>query len=159
MNSQISNVGIAETKIIKHKGVLKTTLGSCIGICLYDKKKKIAGMSHIMLPVQKKSLSNPKKYADTAIEILIQEMEEEGSDRKNLTAKIFGGATMFMLPGLTIMSQIGNNNISKVKEILKSEEIKIKAEETGGTSGRTIEFSAKTGKVTVKVLGKENIEV
>lgn len=159
MSSEVSTVGIAETKVLKYRGTLKTILGSCVGVCLYDSKKKIAGLSHVMLPEQKKSLSNPKKYADTAIEILIQEMEEEGAERDNLTAKIFGGAKMFILPGSGMMAKIGDDNIAKVRDVLDNSGIKIQGEDVAGTSGRTIEFSAESGSVKVKILGKEEIEV
>ena len=45
------NVGIADLNVVKYPDVLATyALGSCVGICLYDHKAKIAGMAHIMLP-------------------------------------------------------------------------------------------------------------
>ncbi|MBN1500420.1 MAG: chemotaxis protein CheD [Spirochaetes bacterium] len=154
MSSQTVSIGIAEIKVIKFHGTLKTTLGSCLGVCLYDKKLKIAGMSHIMLPVRRDIESSPTKYADTAIPILIQKMEDNGGSRLNFEAKIFGGSKMFSHHNFEKMSQIGIDNINMVKKILQDENIPIVDEDVGGHTGRTIEFSAETGLVTVSSMNK-----
>ena len=45
-------VGISDMKMAKDSGMLITyALGSCIGICLYDQKIKLAALIHIMLPL------------------------------------------------------------------------------------------------------------
>jgi chemotaxis protein CheD len=135
--------------------VLRTILGSCVGICLYDEKNKIIGLSHIMLAEQSISGTNPKKYADSAIPLLIEEMRKAGADTKSLTAKIVGGAAMFNVSPNSIMGDIGRNNVKKVKEILAQNSIDIIAEDTGGDYGRTIDFFSLDGTVKVKSLGKE----
>jgi chemotaxis protein CheD len=155
MTFKLINVGIADIKVTKSPNVLRTILGSCIGICLYDRKKQIAGISHIMLPTRKIDESNPKKYADTAIPILIDMMIEEGALFEDLTAKIIGGATMFKLPENSKIGKIGTNNAIKVKEILNLKKIKITSEDIGGDYGRTIDFYAKDGELKIKSLGRE----
>ena len=65
-DARIINVGIAEIQIAKNPGILRTTLGSCIGIVLYQPENRIGAISHIMLshdPVGKDKLKNPGKYA------------------------------------------------------------------------------------------------
>ncbi len=55
-------VGMAEYKIAKVPEILTTLgLGSCIGICLYDKQAKIAGLAHIMLPFSNQIKNNTNK--------------------------------------------------------------------------------------------------
>src|SRR5471030_2410992 len=91
-------VGIADLNLVLDPGTIMTIgLGSCIGIALYDKTLKVAGLAHIMLPdsTQFKSNTNPMKFADLAIPMLIKKMEEQGCKKRNLTAKIAGGASMF----------------------------------------------------------------
>ncbi len=154
MSSQTVSVGIAEMNVIKQSGMLRTTLGSCLGVCLYDRKKRIAGLSHIMLPVQKDEKSSPMKYADTAIPLLIKMMEEKGSSKIDLDAKIFGGSKMFNHLNFEKMGQIGIDNISKVKQILQNENIPVVAEDVGGHTGRTIEFHAESGVVTVSSMNQ-----
>ncbi len=44
-------VGIADYKIgTSPQKLITLGLGSCVGIALYDKVKKVGGLSHIMLP-------------------------------------------------------------------------------------------------------------
>ncbi len=155
MDFHFINVGIADFGIAKSPHILRTVLGSCVGICLYDEKKKIAGLSHIMLPSQTEKNSNEKKYADTAIGMLIREMETAGADKTRLVAKIAGGATMFKITGNSMMGEIGKNNVAKVKEVLSGLGIKIVAEDTGGNYGRTIDFYSESGVLRIRSLGRE----
>lgn len=78
-------VGIADLNVGKNPDKIITVgLGSCIGIALYDGIKCIGGLSHIMLPdsTQFSKVTNPMKFADLAIPILVEKMEKLGA-RKN----------------------------------------------------------------------------
>jgi len=69
----IIKVGMADLNITMAPGILTTLgLGSCVGIALYDKQNKIAGLAHIMLPSSKeiKNNENKAKFADTGIDLL-----------------------------------------------------------------------------------------
>jgi chemotaxis protein CheD len=50
MNDVLINVGVAQVKSAENPTVLRTILGSCIGICIYDRMKKVGGLAHILLP-------------------------------------------------------------------------------------------------------------
>ncbi len=155
MNFHFINVGIADIGVTKSPNILRTVLGSCVGICLFDPQAGIAGLSHIMLPAITDRNSNEKKYADTAIPMLIDEMGKAGADKGRMIAKIVGGSTMFKITGNSMMSEIGKNNVAKVKELLGDAGIKIVAEDTGGNYGRTIDFYSETGLLKIRSLGKE----
>ena len=79
------NVGIADLNVVKYPDVLATyALGSCVGICLYDHKAKIAGMAHIMLPSSAESQTendNMRRYADTGVAELIRKMCSYGAKK------------------------------------------------------------------------------
>lgn len=155
-------VGIADLNLVLDPGSIMTIgLGSCIGIALYDKTTKVAGLAHIMLPdsTQFKAATNPMKFADLAIPMLIEKMEKQGCKKRNIVAKIAGGASMFNFTDKSIISDIGKRNSAAVKKTLKEQEIPIMAEETGGDKGRTMILSAADGKVTLKVVGKGIIEL
>ena len=155
-------VGIADLNLVLDPGAIMTIgLGSCIGIALYDKTLKVAGLAHIMLPdsTQFKSNTNPMKFADLAIPLLIEKMEEQGCKKRNLIAKIAGGASMFNFSDKSIISDIGKRNAEAVKKTLKDKLIPIVAEETGGNKGRTMILQANDGKVILKVVGLEIIEL
>jgi chemotaxis protein CheD len=155
-------VGIADLNLVLDPGAIMTIgLGSCIGIALYDKTLKVAGLAHIMLPdsTQFKSNTNPMKFADLAIPMLIEKMEEQGCKKRNLIAKIAGGASMFNFSDKSIISDIGKRNSEAVKKTLKDISIPIVAEETGGNKGRTMILQAKDGIVILKVVGHGIIEL
>ena len=99
------------------------------------------------------------KYADSAIPLLIDMLNENGADTKNLEAKIVGGATMFNVTENSVMADIGKNNISKVKQILDENKIKIIAEDVGGNYGRTVDFYLDTGDVKIKTLSRDDITI
>lgn len=93
--SNVLTIGIAEVGVVSGQAeVITYALGSCIGVCLYDKNLKLAGMVHVMLPTSPPG--GPGKlvgrYADTGIPALVAAMESKGSSRTRLTAKIAGGA-------------------------------------------------------------------
>ncbi|HCW53662.1 MAG TPA: chemotaxis protein CheD [Clostridium sp.] len=155
-------VGIADLNLVLDPGSIMTIgLGSCIGIALYDKSLKIAGLAHIMLPdsTQFKSANNPMKFADLAIPILIERMEKQGCKKRGIVAKIAGGASMFNFSDKSIISDIGKRNSEAVKKSLNANGIPIIAEEIGGNKGRTMILNASDGKVIVKIVGKGVIEL
>lgn len=145
-------IGISELNIAHNPDeLISYALGSCIGICLYDKANKIAGLSHILLPDSSiyKDV-DPKKFADTAIKLLIDMMIVAGCRKNNITAKIAGGANMFAWPGETV----GHKNIISVQERLSDQGVPLLAKDVGGDYGRTVSISAETGIVTIKALTK-----
>lgn len=130
-------------------------LGSCIGIALYDSHKNIAGLAHIMLPYSKDFRDNdkPAKFADTCIPLLIEEMEYLGARRRNITAKIAGGANMFNIQGETI----GEKNANAVIATLKELNIPIIAQDLGGNIGRTVSIHSINGEVYVRKIGASKV--
>ena len=145
------NVGIADLNVCSGTDILATyALGSCIGICLYDEKAKIAGLAHIMLPWSKDASKqdNMRRYADTGIWELYNLMKQRGASFPGTVAKIAGGAQMFQANSGVF--NIGERNIQAVKIVLSKLNIPIVAEDTGLNYGRTVFFDAQTGTMQVK---------
>lgn len=133
-------------------------LGSCIGICLYDPAVKLAALIHIMLPLNMEAgRKNPMKYADTGIRETLKTMEIKGCLRSRITAKIAGGAKMFEVPGGGSASNIGQLNVDSVRLNLKKEGIRLAAEDTGGSTARTVSFDSATGQGFIKSYGKPDL--
>lgn len=150
-------IGISDLNVTKPPTTLITyALGSCVGICLYDKQAKVAGLAHIMLPLstEAKDKSNIMKFSDTATVAMIKKMETLGASRSRLTAKIAGGAQMFAIQSGNESFNIGKRNVIATKKVLNALNIRIIAEDTGLDYGRTIEFSAETGMLKVKSIAK-----
>lgn len=155
--STMIKVGMADLKIAEYPNALTTLgLGSCVGICIYDPVTKTTGMAHIMLPSSKaiRKNENTAKFADTAIVELLSQMELKGAKRNRCVAKIAGGAQMFSFSSASDTMKIGERNAEAVKLILKDIGIPIKADDTGGNYGRTIEFYSEDGRLVIKTAGK-----
>lgn len=132
--------------------IIATVLGSCISVCIKDKKTGIAGMNHFMLPGDVRSeemfLSSSAKYGMFAMEQLINEMIKNRGSRKDFQAKVFGGGHV-----LNFRKTDGNvpeSNIEFVRAFLNMEQIEILKEDVGGYAGRKILFFPDTGKVLLK---------
>ncbi|KIL39226.1 chemotaxis protein CheD [Gordoniibacillus kamchatkensis] len=147
-------VGMADLNVTQRSGVLKTTgLGSCVGLTLYDAKAKVAGMAHVMLPaseIAKEGTLNIAKYADTAVPELIERMQKLGAAASRMEAKMAGGAQMFAFAANHDTMRIGPRNVESCKEQLKKFGVPLKAEDTGGNYGRTIEFDCDTGILVIR---------
>lgn len=152
------NVGIADINIAHAPDTLVTyALGSCVGICLYDKANKIAGLAHILMPSSKNCnlQIHPTRYADTAIPLLIHKMSAAGADTQHLTAKIAGGSKMYEITTDELHPDIGKRNVLAVKDSLHNLHIPIIADDTHSDCARTLYFSAEDGSVLVKTDTRE----
>lgn len=151
----VVRVGIADMNIAKTPQTIRTSgLGSCVGVVLYDASKKIAGMVHVMLPdsqLGKSSTLNAAKFADTGIYAMMELLKLQGVRPFSIKAKIAGGAQMFQF-GSNDTIRIGPRNVEAVKAELKRLSIPIVAEDTGGSSGRTIEFDPETSILHVRTV-------
>ena len=150
-------VGMADLNTCKTPDAITTLgLGSCIGVVLYDPRKKICGMVHVMLPDSTtiKNNDNPAKFADTGIKQLLDQLEKLGVAKSGLSAKIAGGAQMFAFNTNNDMLKVGQRNAESVRKVLAGYNIRIVAEDCGANYGRTIEFYPETSELYIKAIGK-----
>ena len=78
-------VGMADLNTCKTPDAITTLgLGSCIGVVLFDPRKKICGMVHVMLPDSStiRNNDNAAKFADTGIKLLIDNLEKLGVTKR-----------------------------------------------------------------------------
>ncbi|MFA5993568.1 MAG: chemotaxis protein CheD [Parcubacteria group bacterium] len=160
----VISINAGELMVGGHTYVLEAPgLGSCVAVCLYDAKRKNGGMAHIMLPADnlKTGISkmllirdegcrnHPLRYADIAIDKMIEELKSLGSFPDDLVAKIFGGSEMFV----TLVSgrlSMGRKNIESVREKLAELSIPIISEDVGGNVGRSVKFFVDSGDVEIR---------
>ena len=160
-------VGIADLQIARAPAVLVSYgLGSCIGVALYDPYLKIGGLAHVMLPSVAPGHrgGDPLKFADTAVEAVVERMMGEGCARGALLAKMAGGADMFAGadPGTPPSAdlrcdsrpRIGERNAQAVRAKLDELGIPLVAEDVGGNHGRTVELVPATGDLVVRSVRK-----
>ncbi len=149
-------VGMGDYKLGESPGVIRTVLGSCVGVCLYDERSRKGAMLHIMLPSSAAHANlngfRRQKFADTGIEDMISDVKKQfGLLPAGLKAKLFGGARV--LGGLS--SNIGQENTAAAKTKLQEYRIPVVASKLGGEKGYQIDFDLQTGKVACRVFGEE----
>lgn len=145
------SVAIGQIGVAQGGGVLRTFVGSCVGLVLHARHQRAAGLAHVMLPSSNGRGSPPGKYADTAvIETLRLLREAAGEPTLSCTAKLVGGAAMFAFQsGLPI----GEQNVLALEKILLDLGIPITGRLCGGRHGRRLAVDVVTGVVTVETAG------
>ena len=130
--------------------MIKTLLGSCVAVCLWDPRVVVGGMNHFLLPES----SAPDLHDDEtrfgihAMDRLIGEMVKLGAAPARFVVKVFGGASVLALPGSA--GNIPQANLTFVRGYLAREGLRVAATSVGGTLPRQIRFFTETGKVLVR---------
>ncbi|MCK4831017.1 chemotaxis protein CheD [bacterium] len=150
-------VGVADMKTSDDPEVTLVThsLGSCMGLSVYDPQSKVGGMLHYMLPESsspERAKSKPLMYADTAIPLLFKSCYELGAVKRRMVVKVTGGSQIL---DPTEQFMIGKRNYAALRKILFRNNVLINAEDIGGSVSRTMRLSIATGEVRVKVSGQK----
>jgi len=139
------------------RAVLVTySLGSCVGLTLYDPVSRVGGLIHCMLPLSKidpdKAKENPARFTDTGVVCLLQALLAQGAERKRLIAKVAGAAKLLDQKG---MFKIGERNYAVLRKVLWKNNILIEAEDVGGTAARTMYLHVDSGSTSIKSNGQK----
>jgi chemotaxis protein CheD len=131
---------------------LKMILGSCAGIFLFDRRLRIGGATHFMLPRHGTGQASPR-YGDVAIPALLEQMCRLGSLRGEIQAKVYGGASMLSaLRGLQgdHFGHIGRRNVETSLTILAEASIAVVEKDVLGERGRKVSMISDTGAITLE---------
>jgi len=150
MNKKQVSIHIGEYYASKVPTIIYTLLGSCVAVCLYDRKKKIGGMNHILLPgnASMDKFNDCARYGINAMELLIDKILKLGGEKKNLASKVFGGANL--LPSIPYERCVGKKNVFFVLNFLTKASIPILSQDVGGNDSRKIFFHTDTGDVFLR---------
>lgn len=147
-NGERVTISPGEYYVTNKAVVISTLLGSCIAACLYDPVRRIIGMNHFMLSNPRYSrdlplnISEAGRYGIHAMDLLVNEMMQRGTNRFMLRAKIFGGATIIKQEAAgDNFFCVGQVNCRFITQYLEKEGIPIDAMDIGGDFGRVIHFS------------------
>ena len=151
-------VGISEMKVSNQPGdvIVTYSLGSCVGLVLYDPMIRVGGMVHCMLPLSRidpeKAKANPFMFTDTGVPALLQAVLDLGASRKRLIAKVAGAAAPL---NDNSVFKIGERNYVVLRKVLWKNDILISSESVGGTIARTLYLHIADGRTLVKSSGQE----
>ncbi len=132
-------------------------LGSCVVVCLYDPSVRVGGMLHALLPALTSNhshVSNPAKFVDQGVPLLIDSLVASGAMANRLIANLAGGAQIIGAPEYSKAFHIGASNVQAAEAALRSAGLKIKARAVGGSIGRTVKLYIAGGQTTVRILGQ-----
>lgn len=156
MGSRVIPVGMGEMKFSTSPAVLVTySLGSCVGITIYDPAKQVGGMGHIMLPAGTASNGDAGKYAETCVPAMIEAMTVRGASKERLVVKIAGGAKIL---GIAINngSTIGIQNQNAVMKAISAAGLRVASSDCGGDFGRTMKLFLDSGRVEIVTATRGN---
>ncbi|HRH80558.1 MAG TPA: chemoreceptor glutamine deamidase CheD [Thiobacillaceae bacterium] len=151
-NSDAAKILPGEYYVTARDMLLVTVLGSCVAACLRDPLTGIGGMNHFMLPEggdPHNPLSASARYGGYAMEMLLNQLVKLGANRNRLEAKVFGGAAV--LRGFTTVN-VGESNSAFVIDYLRTERIRVVAQDLLGPHPRKVYFFPANGRVMVKKL-------
>lgn len=133
---------------------LRTLLGSCVAVCLYDPALSAGGMNHILAPISSGNSDCAARFGVQAMELLINALMNLGADRRRFVAKAFGGANV--LPAFSNPT-IGKLNVEFVREFLRTEGIPLVAERMGGELPVEVVFDTDSGRAFVRPVNASSL--
>lgn len=140
---------------LREPGSIATLLGSCVAVCLHDRRRSWGGMNHYMVPDQTGSLP-PGKIGASAIDGLVRLATMAGSNVGDLDARLVGGGAVISVATLgsaSVLGDIGTRNIAIAEQRLQELRIPVVRRDVGGDRGRRVAMETATGMITVTVMG------
>ncbi len=150
-------VGVSDMKVSSDpEAVLITySLGSCIGVTIYDAVAKVGGLLHYLLPESKlspeKAVKNPYMFADTGIPALFKAAYELGAKKQRMKIIVAGGSQVMDQAGFF---NIGKRNDIALRKMFHKNNVLIDYRDVGGNVNRTVKLEVKTGDAWIKVSGQ-----
>ena len=147
-------VGIAEMTVSNNENLTLTTysLGSCLGIAIYDPMVKAGGLLHIMLPDSTidsaKAANQPSMFVDTGVPALFRAAYQLRAEKHRNVISVAGGAQIMEGGGFF---NIGSRNYDALSKLFAEHGLKIPAEQVGGMVNRTMHLKLSTGEVRLKI--------
>jgi chemotaxis protein CheD len=145
-----------ESHLVRKPTILRTLLGSCVGIAFLAPRLGAGALCHPMLPTfPRKPLSglNPgpgPRYVDFAIRDLARQFDALGAHRAEVDVKLFGGGDVLLVSDENSRPTVGRLNIEVALKTLEDEGFNLVASSLGGNCGVNIVFNTKTGEVLLK---------
>ena len=150
-------VGMCDLAVTTDRDATLVTysLGSCLGISLFDAEAGVGGLLHCMLPLSQthpeKAKANPAMFTDTGFMMLLNQVLDAGASKSRLSVKIAGGGAPMDSAG---RFKIGQRNLAVARKLLWKNDLLIEESDVGGTRPRTMRLILEDGKVLIST-GRE----
>jgi len=155
-------VGVADMKVSNNpeESIITYSLGSCIGLVIYDSVARVGGMLHYMLPEssidKNKAVARPYMFADSGIPRLFKSAYQLGAAKQRIKIYAAGGAEILDQKGFF---NIGKRNYMALKKIFFKNKVMINKQDVGGNVNRTVRIEIATGDIYVKTSGSKEVKI
>ena len=155
-------VGVADMKVSNNlaDAVITYSLGSCIGLVIYDPVARVGGILHYMLPEsaidKEKAAKKPFMFADTGIPRLFKTAYAMGAKKPRIRIFVAGGAEILDQNGFF---NIGKRNYIALKKMFFKNKVIIDKQEVGGNINRTIRIAIASGDIFLKTSGSKEVRI
>ncbi len=146
--------------------IVKTVLGSCISVTMFNSRLRLGAICHGMLPeCGEMSGSNCAcltgfRHVDCSVRKMLEELHSSGILNDEIECKMFGGSDMFKtILGKPNPINVGEQNIIAAYKIMYESNLRLAASDTGGSRGRQIIFIPNSGEVFLKKIGSNDMEI
>ena len=146
-------VGIADMKVTADplKTLVTYSLGSCVGVVIYDPVAVVGGMLHSMLPDAVGDPAgpsfNPYEFIDTGVPLLFKEAYRYGARKYRIEVSVVGCAQIMDDSGYF---NIGKRNLAALRRLFWKNGILISREHVEGAASRMVRLEMKTGRVMLR---------
>lgn len=155
-------VGVSDMKVSRNpkETIITYSLGSCIGVVIFDPLVKAGGILHFMLPEsdldQTKAKNNPYMFADTGIPALFKAVYKLGAKKQRMKVAVMGGSRVLDQKGFF---NIGKRNHTALRKMFFKNNVMVDYEDVGGTVHRTVRLEIGTGDIYNKVSGCGELKI
>ena len=155
-------VGVADMKVSNkpEESIITYSLGSCIGLVIYDSVAKVGGILHYMLPEssldKEKARIKPYMFADSGIPRLFKTAYKLGAVKQRMQIYAAGGAEILDQKGFF---NIGKRNYMALKKMFFKNNVMINKQDVGGNVNRTVRIEIATGDIFVKTSGSKEVKI
>ena len=146
-----------EVYLSRRPAILKTILGSCVGVTFWSARLQAGALCHGILPLcpPHTGATEGYRYVDFSIRYLAGQFDLLGAARQELEIKVFGGADVLPVAAVTrAKPTVGVMNCQAALAVLATEGLRVGASDLGGTRGRTLRFHTGTGEVLLQRLAR-----
>ena len=139
------------------KEVLEAYLGSCVGVALYDRKARVGGLGHFLLPepIGMDRHWQAECYAATGLPLFLDALALEGASMERLEATVAGGALVGPLSEYDLELDIGGRTAEVVEAILRKAGVRVENEETGGFFTCCLSLNLDTWECRISPMGSK----
>jgi chemotaxis protein CheD len=148
-----------ESYLARTPAIIRTILGSCVGVTFWSARLAIGALTHSQLPKTPENASAEAtratchRYVDSSIREIARQLDVLGAVRAQVQVKLFGGADVLPVSeGTKHRPTVGRMNREAALEILRTEGFHVTASSVGGTSGLKVRFDTRTGEVQIQRL-------